>query len=1152
MKSLSASRIRFLIGPSLMVFLCSLALAPSLRAQTAVSTLVGTVKDQSGAVVLGANITCTSRTTSERKVTVTTDAGDYRIPQILPGFYDVSAEAQGFKKTTVSNIELLVQQTGRVDIVLQVGEVSDTVEVTGMAPLLQSEEASVGNVIDQKRVVQLPLNGRGFLQLAFLVPGVSQAGGTGGRTAEERGTFNGNSAISVGGNRENANVFLLDGTMNTDRNFNMFAVGPSVDAIQEFKVQVNNYSPEFGGQGGGQVNVVTKSGTNSFHGAGWGYFRDAKFDAKNFFDRPDRPIPPFDRQQFGVAAGGRIIRDKVFWFSNYEGFRQTKAQTVQAQTPTAKVRSGDFSDFRDAAGNLILIYDPLTTRPDPTARTGFTRNPFPNNIIPADRIDPVAVALLKYIDLPNQSTVLPKGTGLFFNNFPRQEEQDQMTHRIDYIRSTSSRIFGRYSVTDENAKIPREFTGQGRLRQPRAQNLTLSESHTFGNSMFNEFRFGYMRFRLFKLQENARKADIVKQLGIKNAEAISGDPDRWGVPNISLVDAGISWGDGEFGGTSNARNNSFHFVDTFSMIRGNHSLKFGGDILRDQLNNRSVNFSTGLLSVNGRYTQLPDRGGVTGSSIAQFLLGYSDNQNIPRGNAQLYMRRTQFAFHINDDYKVTPNLTLNVGLRWEYIQPWVEKYDNFSMSAFFGTYGGPPPLFLKANGYPFAFGGTGKAIQVDPITGEPCTNCAKVSRGIILPQKKNFMPRFGFAYRPGGSNSWVIRGGGGVFFDTQIGNTIVDYARNPPQASAAYGQNPDFYYVLQRINEFLPVPPRNVAGGGWGTTINLPRAHIVNYNLTLQRQLNSSSSLTFQYLGSQSRKLTISVSANWYISNGDACKLYPDECRANNGILPIESRYLFRTGAGDDRTLPVRTCCQQAWPKVNANYNAGAVTYERRFSSGLSILSSYTFSKSIDNGHEIRGGGSTEPINPYRLDLWRALSNFDQKHRFVTSWLWELPFGKGKRFLPSLSRAADLLLGGWALNGIWTASTGNPFSTYDFNIFSAMPNISANPTLPRSQRDPQRWFNTSVFSRIDVNGNYGNMPRNILRGPGLNNWDLGVTKRFPISEHAGVVEFRAEFFNAFNHPIFDPPVSGPTSGSFGRIISARDPRDIQFALRYVW
>jgi hypothetical protein len=450
-----------------------------------------------------------------------------------------------------------------------------------------------------------------------------------------------------------------------------------------------------------------------------------------------------------------------------------------------------------------------------------------------------------------------------------------------------------------------------------------------------------MRFRNFKLSERARKKDIAQALGIKNAE--DADADRWGVPLVQLVDAGISWGDAEFGGTSNARDNSFQYVDTLTMIRGRHNLKFGEDVLHEQLNNKTINYAQGYLGVNGRYTNLPDSPGTTGSSIAQFLLGYADNQNIPRGNLQLYMRRTQVALHVNDDYKVTPNLTLNLGLRWEYVQPWVEKYDHFSMAAFFGEYGGPPPLFLKAIGYPFAFGGTGKTIAVDPITGLPCTNCRKVSRGIILPQKKNFMPRFGFAYRPGGSSKWVIRGGGGVFFDTQIGNTVVDYARNSPQSTSNYINDPNFYIPTQTVDSFVTLPPGQVAGGGWGTTVNFPRAHIVNYNFTVQRELSSNTTVTAQYIGSQSRKLSISVGANNYLSNPDACTLYPAECAANNGIVPQQDRLVFRTGGGDDLSQSIYYCCQLAMPIVNASYNAAAVTFERRFSNGLSVLSSYTF-----------------------------------------------------------------------------------------------------------------------------------------------------------------------------------------------------------------
>ena len=453
-------------------------------------------------------------------------------------------------------------------------------------------------------------------------------------------------------------------------------------------------------------------------------------------------------------------------------------------------------------------------------------------------------------------------------------------------------------------------------------------------------------------------------------------------------------------------------------------------------------------------------------------------------------------------------------------------------------------------------GGTYKPLNLDPITGQPCTNCPKVSRGIILPQKKNFMPRFGFAYRPRGSNRWVIRGGGGVFFDSQIANTIVDYARNGPYSYGPYiNQKSQILPADLTVDNFIVLGPGEAPGGGWGTTVDFPRAHIVNYNLAMQRQLGSSMSMTFQYIGSQSRKLSISVSGNAGISNPDACKLYPQECAANNGIIPVDQRYVFRTGGGDNRDQPMPFCCQVAMPFVNANYNAGAVTFERRFSEGLSVLSSYTFSKSIDNGHEIRGGGSadSEPTSWYRLGEWRGKSNFDQQHRFVTSWLWELPFGKGKRYLSGASRGADLVLGGWSVNGVYAANSGVPFTVYDFSVeFSFTPNVVGDPRLPRDQRSPDRWFDTSVFRTPDPNGDIGNFGRNVMRAPGTNNWDLGVFKRIPISERWGALQFRAEFFNAFNHPAFGFPQIYFRSGNFGKITSARDPRNIQLGLRYAW
>lgn len=1135
--------------------LCLFSLVPPLtvHAQRAVGSILGTVRDPSGAAVPGAKVTVINHGTGQQIQMTSSTPGDYIVPDLLPGFYDVVGEAQGFKKTTVKNIELRVEQEARVDIQLQVGAITQSVEVTGQAALLQTEEASVGTVIDSNRVVQLPLNGRAFLQLAFLSAGAGTVFPANGQAQIQRGTVNGDSSISIGGQREMSNVFMLDGTSDTDRNYNIFAVGPSVDAIQEFKVLVNDYSAEYGWQAGGQINMVSKSGTNGFHGSAWGYFRSQNFDAKNFF-APAGPIAPFDRQQFGATAGGKIKRDKLFYFGDYEGLNQNKAQTALTATPNAATRQGDFSNYRNAAGTLLPIYDPNTTVPCPTCVTGYSRTQFQGNIIPMNRIDKISAAMLQYIDPANTSTSVALGGGFYSNQLPRHDRQDQTNDRIDYIISTSDRLFGRYSFDKELAIVPGAFSTQQTSFTPKVQDLTLSETHSFGTNKINDFRFGFLRFVNFKAGSKfACKNNVGGALGIGNIGLITGDCTRWGVPNVQINNGGqYVWGDDSGFSDFVQRDNDFEYLDTLSWVKGRHTLKLGGDMVRDQLNQRGWVNASGLFVTYNYYTNLPDTPGTTGSPFAEYLLGWTANQLFSHGNAQLYMRRWEMGYYVEDEFRVTPRLTLNLGLRYEYIQPWVEKYNHFSMNTFFGTFGGAPPAIELAGGGVYAKNGSVTApVNVDPETGLPCTTCATVSRGIIDPERTDFMPRFGFAYRPFGSNQWVVRGGGGLFYDLQIGNTIVDYARNWPQEIAVYTPDPQLPYIPQQQVDSFTVPSASVVPvGGWGTTKHFPRPHIVNYNLSVQRQLGKSTTLTAQYIGSQSRHLNISVGANNYISNPDACKLYPDVCAAGNGIVPLAHRLPFYP-------LPA-TVGQAAFPWTNANYNAGVLQLERRFTSGMSILTSYTYSKSLDDGGDIRGAGSldSEPTNWYAYisGIWHGPSNFDQRHRFVTSWLYDLPFGRGKHFATGVSRAADLAVGGWSVNGIWTVYSGQPETVYDTaQVFTYVPNESASPIIPRGQRTPNKWYNPSVFSIVNPNGNYGSEPRNAITIPGINNWDVGIFKNFPISDRFGSFQFRAEFFNAVNHPSFSYPGYSYPSGTTGVITSTNhDNREIQLSARYQW
>ena len=441
---------------SLVIALISVSVSNT-AGQKITATLRGDVTDPSGAGVAGAKVAVRSQSTNAEREAVTGEHGSYVIDLLPPGRYDISIENPGFSRRTFTGVEIQVDQDVRLDAVLQVGEIRQEVSVQASAPLLQTASSSVGSVIAEAQVRNLPLNGRQFLQLALLVPGAVQSP-PGSRQASERGTLS--SAININGNREGSNLFLIDGTLNSDPNFNTFVISPNIDSILEFKVETSSYSSEFGSQAGGQINLITRGGTNQFHGSAYEFLRNSALDAKNLFDRPaPAKIPPFRQNQFGATVGGRIRRDKTFFFGSYEGFRQVKAQTSTATVPLAAVRGGDFSNRRNSAGELTPIFDPLSTasnpafnvsQPESPSNPRYTRVQFPNNTIPANRLDPIALGILKYVDLPNVSEQA-LSVGGFLNNEAQREPNDQFSVRIDHSLSARDQLFGRYSFSNEFA-----------------------------------------------------------------------------------------------------------------------------------------------------------------------------------------------------------------------------------------------------------------------------------------------------------------------------------------------------------------------------------------------------------------------------------------------------------------------------------------------------------------------------------------------------------------------------------------------------------------------------------------------------------------------------------------------------------------------------
>lgn len=1122
------------------VFLLQVALVPALLGQRITSTLTGEVTDESGALVVGAKIVARNTATNIERDTISNEHGRYSIQFLNPGTYDITAEQSGFKRRVFRGVVLEVNQTAELHIKLEVGELAQEVSVDASAPLLQTSESSVGSVIAQKQVHELPLNGRQFLQLALLVPGAVPSPG-GSRQASERGTLS--SAININGNREGSNLFLIDGTLNTDPNFNTFVISPNIDSIQEFKVQTNSYSAEFGQQAGGQINLITRSGSNQYHGSVYEFLRNSALDAKNLFDRPaPAKIPPFRQNQYGATFGGPLRKDKTFVFGSYEGFRSVRAQTATAIVPDEAVRRGDFSNRRNAAGQLTPIYDPATTRANPNFNPGlpasptnpqYLRDQFPNNIIPADRIDPIARGILAYVDSPNSGN-LALGQARFLNNESLRQNMDQFSVRVDHSLSSKDQLFGRYSFSEESVVQPGLLTSQETRREPRPQIFTLGYTRFFNPSIANDARVGFTRLRLNIVNKNAFTENIPAKLGIRGQEGLP--PSAWEVPNVAFTEGLSVIGGANFGVPTVTRDNTLQFQDTLSVNRGNHNFRMGFQWNHFQLNNATLNFilpSYGLRATPLTADVTNPTGIGRGSEFADFLLGISHVNQVTSGSGQVYLRRDMIAPWFEDSWKVTPNLTLTLGLRWDFISPLVEKFDHFA-SVFVPALNGPAkPIPLQA--------------------GKSVSGYGEVPRGVVNKDLNNWAPRLGIAYRVGGSDKTVVRAGFGMFYDAQIGNTTVDLVRNPPFQTRIIAELPNSIFPYLSLRDLTP-PGVTISSSYFAMgqeedgRLAWPTAYVEQWNLSLQRELVPNWAVTAAYVGATGRHLSYSGIANIpYPGPGDLNPRRP--------FFP-DLNVIF----------------QIAMPRVNSYYHSFQLKSEHRYSHGLNMMTSYTFSKSVDTQQEIRGaggGGSTQALNNWNLDgESRGLSSFDQRHRFVNSLLYELPFGKGKRYLTS-GGVAGAIFGDWQINSIITLNTGYPITVYsgvDTANSGVGSIIHANriqgiDPIPSSQSTSQ-WFNPAAFGpapdcRQQTVFNslsnplvcFGDAGRNILTGPGLFNFDFALLKRFRVTETHSI-EFRTEIFNFTNTPPLGLPVNTLTNPSVGRILGAGRAREIQFALRY--
>jgi len=1113
-------------------------------AQVTTGSLGGTVRDENG-IVPGATVTIREANRGTVETYVTDDTGSYTAPFLTPGTYIVEATVSGFKKWIREGVILQVNQRARVDVLLEVGGIEETTTVVAEAPLLRTDSSEVGTVIEERAIKELPLNGRNFATLVYLTPGVTP--GQANENLSGASTFNprGASNFNALGHQANANAWLIDGIDNNEYTFNTVIIAPSVEQVREFKVLTGVFSAEFG-RGAGVVSVATKSGSNMLHGTVFEYVRNDAFDARNFFVRkvPQAdgslvvdPKPPLDRHQFGVAVGGAVVvpgvydgHNRTFFFADYAGLREKRGQVFVNTVPTALTRTGDFSDFRDASGNLIPIFDPLTTRANPAfdgarpvsaTNPQFLRDLFPGNVIPANRLHPVGQNVAGIYPLPNA----PGNFNNYTSTVNRETVDNVFSGRVDHRMSDKDSFFVRFNWGKFQLDAPQgqaacclptpaeaasrfdlgPFVAGIQNTRLTTHGLGFNYSKVLRPSLVNEVRAGYARTVPFTFQSDfgTRAAESLGIRGINVTEFTSG------LPNINVPDlTGISGGPAFL--PVNPEQFHWQIEDALVWLRGRHQLKFGYRLV-DRYPSPFTNTDTrGTINFGRNYTNNPVTN-TGGSGLASLLTGYVNSA--ARGFLlEPYTLRTQeHGLFVQDDFKVSSRFTVNAGLRYEIFRAETEEEDhvvNFD------------PVGLRL----IYAGEEGATRSVNKKT-----------------RYGNLAPRLGFTYDLTGNASTILRSGFGItYFPEQpsasnmIGQQVpytvsqnVSFPTNPTDFSAVRTIDNPFPPVAQvkpRTTEELQAANPRVLGHSFEN--ETPYAE--QWHLGIERRLFAAMAVETTYAGSAGKHLI-------YCYN-------PNEVQP--GIGSQESRRLIQP-------LNRLNNIVQCDPRNRSTYHSGQLKVTQRFRSGLQFLGSYTYAKTLDYGGSAGSGGGAvgNPQTVTNLAAGKGPAGFDVRHRAVISWVWELPFGPGRAWARE-GGALGAIVGGWQFSGITTLTTGRPFTVFMQtgvnNGAPSWPNRIGSGKLD----DPSvsLWYNPRDFVAPPAN-TYGDTGRGILRAPGHANVDTSLSKRFTVVGRSNV-EFRWDAFNLFNNPGFGFPNQNFDSPTAGRITSTIiDNRSMQFSLK---
>ena len=1083
-------------------------------AQNGSSTISGSVKDGTGAVLASAKVKIVNEQTGTSFDTETNDAGLYRVGSLLPGIYRVEVETNGFERLVRRPVSLEVGQVVGLDLTLQLGQASETVTVTEAAPLTESQSSNISQTVNRQMLAGLPLPNRAASSLAALAPGVIMID-TGSGTAENYPLF------SVAGGRARNQNFILDGgsvnnAVGLNRPSQMTTL--PVDAMQEFRVIANNYSAEYGHSTGGVVTMSTRSGTNQYHGSLFESLQNTVFNARNFFAET-RPASRLN--QFGGSFGGPIRKDKTHFFLTWERTIQLTSDTIKSTVPTLPNRAGDFSDLRNSTGKPVPIYDPATT-------VGTTRQSFSGNLIPLSRFDPVALAALKYFPLPNLTGTITNANN-FIGSSANTLNRDIVVGRVNHQFRPPDLLTARYYIN--NAATNGSGTYGIPVSDPladindvRVQSFLAVHTHIFSPTLSNTLSYSYLRRKFVDWRPGAGD-DLAAKIGLKGVSAATFPAftiPGYGVPSgivsgtVTVPTTGATLGNPTSVGRIQTPIGDHQFLESISWNRGKHALKFGGELRLGSNDESRDRGSSGNFTVTPLITDLPGVFG-TGNALASFLLGEVNSGSIQASGA-IRSRAQYLAFYAQDDWRLTDRLTINAGLRWEAEFP--RRVVGNKMNSF-------DPMAINP------VSGTPGVVTFAGLNGTP--------ERAFATDTNNFGPRLGFAYRVPGKSDTVIRGGAGISYATTISNSVGDTASLGFSTSASYTVAQAEFQSALRLGDGFPAftrPPLTAAFGAVpvGQRVNTSVAFFnpaqvapisYQYNLDIQREVIRDLLLEVGYIGNTSHHLT-----------------------ANDLSLNQAPPQLMGPGAAQVRR-PFPQFNNVTWinPSIGAStYNGGFIRAEKRFGGGLAFLANYTFSKFIDDveaGNEFGSAGSYMDAYNRRLD--KGLSGSDVPHHFVLSLLYEV-----RKF--NRNRVLNGALGGWKVGVLETYESGPVFTVITAanttNAFPAgplRPNLLWNPSLPSDQRAVTRWFDTTAFAD-PAPFTFGNSPRSGLRGAPVVTTDATIEKSFAIAER-WKLDLRGELYNLLNHANFNVPGFTKGAADFGVVSSARPGRTAQLAVR---